>query len=144
MDKEQIAVSLVHIRDRNIQKGVIELVGSYPNFDLIFTSAIVEDIKVQGHDYFKCLLNLRLELENKNYYLLCNGARKNIICGGMLREYSNGRSAYIITLGNFADPDNTVDIFEHTQSDLVVSVKEQEEYNKLYRSSLPDYPIEDK
>ena len=55
----------------------------------------------------------------------------------MLRESSNGRSAHIIRLEEYCDSDDYVDIFEYAEPDLVVSVSQQEEFQKLYCSSLP-------
>lgn len=107
------------------------------NCSILFTSYISQDIEVKGHDYFACLINLRIELEKQNYYPLCNGARRDVSCGGMLRESSEGRLAYIIRLGEYCDLDEDVEVFEYAKPDLVVSVSEQEEFNELHCRSLP-------
>lgn len=138
MSSEKIKVSLIHNVNRTIHEGELELIGDYPNCGLIFTSAVSRDIEVEGHDYFKCLTNLRIELEKQNYYLLCSGARRDISCGGMLRESSDGCLAYIIKLGEYCHLDEDVYIFDYAKPDFVVSVKEQEEFNKLHDSSLPE------
>lgn len=56
----------------------------------------------------------------------------------MLRESSDGCLAYIIRLGEYCHLDEDVYIFDYAEPDLVVSVREQEEFNKLHRSSLPE------
>ena len=71
MSIEEIKISLIDIYNRTIHKGAIVLTGDYPNCGLIFTSSISHDIEVKGHDYFRCLLNLRIELEKQNYYICC-------------------------------------------------------------------------
>ena len=138
MSSEKIKVSLIHNVNRTIHEGELKLIGDYPNCGLIFTSAVSRDIEVEGHDYFKCLTNLRIELEKQNYYLLCNGARKDISCGGMLRESSDGCGAYIIRVGEYCHLDEDLYIFDYAEPDLVVSVREQEEFNKLHGNSLPE------
>lgn len=138
MTLEQIKILLIHIYNRTIHEGAIILTGDYPNCGLIFTSSISHDIEVKGHDYFQCLLNLRIELEKQNYYILCNGARKDISCGGMLREASDGLSAYIIRLEEYCHLDESVDIFEYAEPNLVVSVREQEEFSEIHQKSLPE------
>lgn len=137
MNTEKIKTSLIHIYNKTIHEALITLTGDYPNCGILFTSSITQDIEVKGHDYFKCLLNLRIELEKLNYYILCNGARRDISCGGMLREASDGLSAYIIKLGEYCHVGEDVDIFEYAEPNLVVSIKEQEEFSKIHQNSLP-------
>ena len=69
-----IAISLIHINQRTIHEGEITLIGEYPHCGIKFTSSITQNIEVQSHDYFRCLSNLRIELEKQKYYSLCNGA----------------------------------------------------------------------
>lgn len=56
----------------------------------------------------------------------------------MLREASDGCLAYIIRLGEYCHLDEDVYVFDYAEPDLVVSVSEQEEFDKLHRSSLPE------
>lgn len=138
MNIERMKISLIHICNRTIHDGVITLIGNYPNCGIEFTSSVSQDIEVKGHDYFACLINLRIELEKQNYYLLCNGARRDVSCGGMLRESSDGRLAYTIRLQEYCDQNEDVEVFEYAEPDLVVSISEQEEFDRLYCSSLPE------
>lgn len=137
MNTETIKISLIHTCNGTIHEGEITLTGDYPNCGIKFTSSVSQDIEVQGHDYFQCLINLRIELEKQNYYLLCNGARRDLDCGGMLRNASCGRFGYIAKLGKYLDTVDSVDIFDYAEPNLVGSVDEQEEYYNLYASSLP-------
>ena len=138
MNLERMKLSLIHIRDRTIHKGIIVLTRDCPNCALLFTSSVTQDIKVKGHDYFQCLINLRIELEKLNYYPLCNGARKNISCGGMLREASEGRLAYLVRLEEYCHLDEDIEVFDYAEPDLVVSVSEQEAFKELHLKSLPE------
>ncbi|MEL4898625.1 hypothetical protein [Crocosphaera sp. Alani8] len=137
MSTEKIKISLIHICNRTIHKGIIVLDKDNPRCSLLFSSSISQDIEIEGHDYFKCLIDLRIELEKQNYYLLCNGARRDVNCSGMSREASSGLYGHIMRLGKYIDLDDEVYIFDYAEPDLVVSVSEQEEFNELHRSSLP-------
>ncbi|MGL5804888.1 MAG: hypothetical protein ACRC11_05525, partial [Xenococcaceae cyanobacterium] len=138
MNIERMKILLIHTYNHTIHEGIIVLNKDNLNCSILFTSSISQDIEVKGHDYFACLINLRIELEKQNYYPLCNGARRDVSCGGMLRESSEGRLAYIIRLGEYCDLDEDVEVFEYAKPDLVVSVSEQEEFNELYCRSLPE------
>ncbi|MGL5874566.1 MAG: hypothetical protein ACRC2R_19730 [Xenococcaceae cyanobacterium] len=137
MSTETIKISLIHTCNRTIHEGEITLTGDYPNCGIKFISSISQNIEVKGHDYFQCLINLRIELEKQNYYLLCNGARRDLDCGGMMRNSSCGRFGYIAKLGKYLDTVDSVDVFDYAEPNLVGSVSEQEEYYNLYESSLP-------
>jgi hypothetical protein len=143
MNIKKINISLMHIYERTVYEAVIMLTGDDLNCSLLLTSFISLDIKVKGHDFFKCLINLRTELEKQNYYLLCNGARRDVCCGGMLREYTKGRRGNIMRLGKYLHEDDEVNIFDYAEPELVGSISEQKEFYKIYCRSLPDYPNEE-
>ncbi|MGL5879620.1 MAG: hypothetical protein ACRC2V_17840, partial [Xenococcaceae cyanobacterium] len=136
MSTETIKISLIHTCNRTIHEGEIILTGDYPNCGFLFTSSINQDIEVKGHDYFACLINLRIELEKQNYYPLCNGARRDVSCEGMLRESSGGCLGRTVKLGKYRHLEHDVYIFDYAEPDLVVSVSEQKEFEEFYRSSL--------
>jgi hypothetical protein len=145
MNTKTIKISLINTCSAVVHEGIIVLKENSLNYSLLFTSSVSQDIEVNGHDYFACLINLRIELEKQNYYPLCNGARRDITCGGMQRESSEGGVAYVIRFGEFCDLDDYVDVFEYAEPNSVVSVSEQEEFNKLHRKSLPeiiDYSVQ--
>ena len=135
---ETIKISLINTCSFVVYEGTIVLKKNSLNYGLLFTSSVSQDIEVNGHDYFACLINLRIELEKQKYYPLCNGARRDISCGGMLRESSEGCLAYVIRFGEFCDQEDSVDVFEYAEPNSVVSVSGQEEFNELYRKSLPE------
>jgi hypothetical protein len=90
MNIKSIEVSLINICNNEVYQGRIELGGNYPSCCLLLTFYDHQNIEVKGYDYFQCLINLRIQLEKQNLNILCNGARKDVCCGGMLRRYSNG------------------------------------------------------
>ncbi len=137
MISKTIEISLIHTGNSSIHKGKITLNGSYPKCSIQFTSSVSQNIEAKGHDYFQCLINLRIELEKKNYYLLCNGARRDLNCGGGIRRASCGCLGYIIKLGKYLDMVDIVNIFDYAKPDLVASVSEQKQYYDFYKSSLP-------
>jgi hypothetical protein len=137
MISKKIKISLIHFCDHIIHEGEIILTGDYPNCDIKFTSSVTQDIEFQGHDYFQCLINLRIELEKQKYYLLCNGARQDFICGGMLRRSSCGCFGSIAKLGKYINRRDRVSVFDYAKPDLVGSVSKQKKYYNLYISSLP-------
>ena len=63
MNIEKIKTSLIHIYNQTIHEALITLTVDYPNGGILFTSSITQDVEVKGHDYFKCLLNLRIRKE---------------------------------------------------------------------------------
>ena len=137
MNTDKVIVSLMHLCDHKIQEGEILLTGEYPNCGIELTFSINREIKVKGHDYFKCLTNLRIELEKQNYHISCNGARRDFICGGMMRRGSCGRLGYISKLGKYLNIGDNIPVFDYAEPDLVVSVDKQKKYDDLYTSSLP-------
>ncbi len=62
MSSEKIKISLIHISDRTIHEAIIVLTGDCPNCGLLFTCSVSRDIEVKDRDYFKCLLNIMIQL----------------------------------------------------------------------------------
>jgi hypothetical protein len=50
---------------------------------------------------------------------LYNGARRDLNCGGMLRESSCGCFGYIAKLGKYLDIEDSVNVFDYAEPDLV-------------------------
>jgi hypothetical protein len=143
MNIKSIEVSLINICNNEVYQGRIGLSGNYPSCCLLLILYGHQNIEVKGYDYFKCLINLRIQLEKQNLNILCNGATKDVCCEGMLRRYSNGLQGHIIKLGQYISEDNKLSIFGYSEPNTVVSINEQKKFYKLYCSSLPDYPDEE-
>jgi hypothetical protein len=127
----KINILFINILSKTIHEGVVTtLIEDYSSCNLLFTSSISQNIKVKSHDCFESLIELRIELEKQGYYLLCNGARKDVYSGGMLREASCGCWGYIMKLGKIVQEEDEVYIFDYAEPDLVGSVSEQKKnYN---------------
>lgn len=64
----------------------------------------------EGLDLFHALESARLLLEARGLLLSCNGARRNVYPSSALRQMSNGRSAYVLTLPRTTTEPPVVDV----------------------------------
>ncbi|MFQ6225770.1 hypothetical protein [Nocardia sp. NPDC002869] len=76
-------------------------------------------------DYLSRLLAVREYLEERGQLLCCQGARPDVWPSGMLRQFDNGRRAYVLGHDQRGDELETVDIFAPAPAEMVVSVAEQ-------------------
>jgi len=77
--------------------------------------------EISGLDYLDCLTQARMQLERQGRLLCCQGARPNVHPSGQLRQFTNGRRAYI------RPTPQTVDIFAPALPNEVVTLKDQRE-----------------
>jgi len=87
-------------------------------------------------DVFDTFILLRTTLEEIEIKLLCGGSRPDVFPSGMSREMSGGRKAYITKLGKPALKADLVDIFDHTDIQLIGSVSEQQAFHNKWIASL--------
>jgi hypothetical protein len=79
-----------------------------------------------NYDFFECLIDLRLYLEHRKCFPLCNGARIDVHCGGMLREASKGCWGYILKGNeNIVQDEDEVYIFDFADLELMATVDQQ-------------------
>lgn len=76
-------------------------------------------------DYLSCLIAIREHLEEQGRLLCCQGARPNVWPSGMLRQFDNGRQAYILDPDRRGAEFEVVDIFAPAPAEMVVSLLEQ-------------------
>ncbi|MEV6334606.1 hypothetical protein AB0M12_07800 [Nocardia vinacea] len=76
-------------------------------------------------DYLSCLLAVREYLEERGRLLCCQGARPDVWPSGMLRQFDNGRRAYVLDHDRRGAELEVVDIFAPAPAEMVVSVLEQ-------------------
>jgi hypothetical protein len=89
-----------------------------------------------NYDFFECLTDLRIYLENKNCFPLCNGARMDICCGGMLREATNGCWGYIVSSNeSIVQDEEEVYIFDYADLSLISTVDKCR--NNLSKNKTP-------
>ncbi|MFB8169596.1 hypothetical protein ACFC60_16785 [Kitasatospora purpeofusca] len=78
-----------------------------------------------GTDYLDCLAQARRQLERDGRLLCCQGARPNVHPSGQLRQFSNGREAYVHHSEPSSGALGTVDIFAPASPEDVVNLDEQ-------------------
>ncbi|MGY0236006.1 hypothetical protein [Longispora urticae] len=76
-------------------------------------------------DYLSCLVALREVLEARGLLLCCQGARPDVWPSGMLRQFENGRRAYVLDPERRGEELEMVDIFAPAPAEFVVGVLAQ-------------------
>ncbi|WP_156095003.1 hypothetical protein [Nocardia lijiangensis] len=76
-------------------------------------------------DYLSRLLAVREYLEERGLLLCCQGARPDVWPSGMLRQFENGRRAYVLDRDRRGEELEVVNIFAPAPAAMVVSVLEQ-------------------
>lgn len=87
-------------------------------------------------DLFEALREMRKELEDAGYQLLCAGARPDVAPSGMSRDMGGGRKAYVLHLSKPGSRDDMVDIFDAAEPASVGTVQQQREYFEKWKASL--------
>lgn len=80
---------------------------------------------IKGTDYLDCLIRVRRQLEREGRFLCCQGARPNVHPSGQLRQFTNGRQAYMLPSDAQNEAPATVDIFAPAVPGDVVSLEGQ-------------------
>jgi hypothetical protein len=81
--------------------------------------------RYSGVDLFECLTALRADLELQSLLLCCQGARRDVSPSGLTRQMSNGRLAYLLSVGRPVSDEDLVDIFAPADCADVASVADQ-------------------
>lgn len=103
--------------------------------DLVVLDQVIDYISVIDRDFFESLIQIRIILEKKGFYILCNGARKDVYPSGMTRDMFKGVTAYKIQLGVKVQVDDRVNIFDECSRDFIVTPQEQRDfYNHWLKS----------
>jgi|SRR6185437_5614993 len=94
------------------------------------------EFKGEGPDLFEALAPLRRRLEGDGVLLACHGSRRDVFPSPMLRQASNGRLAYVLTIPRSAAKPATVDIFAAAPELAELgSVTEQRDWFDRWRNS---------
>jgi hypothetical protein len=78
-----------------------------------------------GTDYLDCLSQARRQLELDGRLLCCQGARLNVHPSGQLRQFTNGRQAYVRHWEPWSEGTETVDIFAPAPAGDVATLDDQ-------------------
>lgn len=129
---------IVRIKVLTETQGIIEGIlnffeGSPLYLEFIFNE---EKLNFTGRDFFDCLVKLRESLEERRFFLLCNGARYDVYPSRMTRQMGLGIKAYRMELGKPATIDDIVNIFEETEPSKIGTIKDQQLYYKKWLASL--------
>jgi hypothetical protein len=95
------------------------------DWNLVFISPVTKKFETTNSDMFECLIDLRQELARHSYRPLCNGARKDVYPSGMCRDMAGGNAAYIMRIGQSANLEDLVNIFDYAEPNLIATVEEQ-------------------
>ena len=94
---------------------------------LDFDHARLGRLSFTGFDFFRCLRDLRLVLDQQGIKPLCNGARANALVTGMAAQMAYGLKVYLATPGSpVGDMRSMVPLFDEASPETVVSVPEQD------------------
>ncbi|MEV0192197.1 hypothetical protein AB0I39_27120 [Kitasatospora purpeofusca] len=81
--------------------------------------------EISGTDYLDCLSQARRQLERDGRLLCCQGARPDVHPSGQLRQFTNGRQAYVRFPDARGEVRATVDILDPASPEDVVSLDDQ-------------------
>jgi hypothetical protein len=83
-------------------------------------------VKREGLDLFEALAAVRRALEARSVMLACNGARRDVYPSAMLRQVTDGRRAYILTMPRTPLRPAVVDIFAPAPEDSVLATVDEQ------------------
>ncbi|MEU0491475.1 hypothetical protein ABZ249_19770 [Nocardiopsis sp. NPDC006139] len=120
-----------------VESFCLVAIGSNRDFVRVFLEILEGEkiglrMKLEGQDWrlfpggnlFKCLVDVRMVLEEGGFLLCCQGARPDVFPSGMQQQMDLGRFAYILSVGKERGR-GVVDIFAEAEAREVVSVEEQ-------------------
>jgi hypothetical protein len=108
-----------------------------PSCKIRFIFPDQKEIEFDGYDLFECLIDLRRELEKKNWRILCNGSRIDVHRSSMSSQMAGGTVLYVMKqLGEQAKFEDNVYIFDECAPELIATVAEQEKFRDTWFDSL--------
>ncbi|MFJ7912694.1 hypothetical protein [Kitasatospora sp. NPDC096204] len=108
--------------------GLVESVTIYvgqPSTALIALLDGESLTQINGTDYLDCLTQARRQLEQDGRLLCCQGARPDVHPSGQLRQFTNGRQAYVRFPDARGEAPETVDIFAPASPEDAVTLDDQ-------------------
>jgi hypothetical protein len=144
--KDRISKSLIIQHDNgSITKGIISYFQQNSKsyfWKIEFTSSLTKHLEFTNVDLFECLIDLRRELAKYNCRPLCNGARLDVYPSGMCRDMGSGGIAYVLKLGQPAELDNIVHIFDYAEPESIASIEEQLNFYESWLPGGKDRPLQ--
>ena len=96
---------------------------------------VLGELDFIGFDLFDALNKVRFFLEKKGFLLLCAGSMPNVFPSGMLRNRTNGRISYLHKYRKKPTINDTIDIFQPVEKNVVGTIEEQ----NIFMISLREY-----
>ena len=90
----------------------------------------------EGFDIFDAFCNLRIFIEQRNWRILCNGARIDAYPSPMSRNMCGGSKLYCLKMGQPTKRDDLVHIFAEALPERVGTVEQQYNYYKKWLESF--------
>ncbi len=96
--------------------------------DLSRVEVTIDGVVASGAatDLFEALAQVRRALERDGITLVVNGARRDVFPSAMLRQTSQGRKAYVLTLPRSTMRPVAVDIFETASPDAQLATVDEQ------------------
>jgi hypothetical protein len=131
----QVKPVRIQISDNTLLEGQISF-STRPPWKVRLICPNFKELEFENQDLFECLIDLRQEIEKKNWKLLCNGSRIDVYPSRMLREMNGAGRAYILKIGEQARTEDIVHIFDYAALELIGSISEQENFHETWFRSL--------
>lgn len=90
----------------------------------------------QADDCFAALQIIRREAEGRDWKICCKGARRNVWPSAMSRQMGGGVKAYVLKMGQQAQADSLIEIFDDDDPEWYSWVSDQEAYANAWFESL--------
>lgn len=141
-DYEELSLKLRNEQGNTIPVQVfIDNIGDDISLELICESG---HIKTTAPTFWHALCNARLQLEEQNLRILCNGALTNVYPSAMALDMALGYKAYKTILGHHTTRNDLVVIFDEVLEGDFGTVEEQKEFAAKWRESIVGVPYEPK
>jgi hypothetical protein len=89
-----------------------------------------------AHDLYVCFGLLRADFPEIKF--LCKGAKLNVYPSRMSSQMSAGIVAYELFMGEPAEQEHIVDIFDYEENDITQDIQQQTYYYKRWIESLTE------
>ena len=115
--------------------GLLTLSDDEP-WQIVIQHTSFSEQSFEAQDLFTALQSIRNYLAMHGWRLLCYGARNDVYPSVMSREFTGGRTAYILLIGQRTQRSDLVDIFDATTDDHIGTVSDQEAYYCAWLESV--------
>jgi hypothetical protein len=105
---------------------------------LKFEHPEIDSYSAEAGDLFDNLQAIRLYLEQLGWWMLCNGARKDVYPSGMSRESVGGRTVHRMRMGERVHASDHMDMFDPCDREALGSVREQNAFFEAWLATFED------